>query len=212
MPTLLAKACTLLMAFVLIPAVARAQAGAALAVGAGINVYRPTSTQAEDFVAFSLVYRLVPERSGWRPTVGFNWYSVDMSADTAGVRHPLGTLRLRPVMAGYSYTHRMGIVALSASALAGYSFNAFRLSDPARLAYRNHLGVLLLNADAANSPVLKSELALWYDISERVGLVVSLAGIAARSDVTAVTDAGRRRHAMRADAVKVLVGAVYGLF
>ena len=210
--TVTATLSTLLMVMALMPSVVHAQANAAIAVGAGIDVYRPTSTEAEEFVAVSFLYRVMPERSGWRPIVGFNWYSIKMRIDTAGVRHPFGTLRLRPVMAGYSYTHRMGTLALSASALGGYSFNRFRLDDRARVAYRDHLGVLLLDSGAANRPVFKTELALWHNVSDRVGLVVSVAGIRARTDLTPVTDSGRRRLGMRADAVKVLIGAAYGLF
>ncbi|HXH24672.1 MAG TPA: hypothetical protein VNI78_05445 [Vicinamibacterales bacterium] len=212
MPVPRAAAGALLLALGLTPSAARAQAGAAVAVGAGINVYRPASPQADDFVAFGLVYRLVPQRSGWRPAVGFNWYSVDMWTEAAGVRHPLGSLRLRPIMAGYGYTHRMGAFALSATALAGYSFNTFEVHERARRAYRDELGLLLLEAGASNRPVIKSELALWYDLDDRVGLIVSLAGIAARSNLAVLTDGDRRRIALRADTVKVLVGAAYGLF
>src|SRR5687768_1270878 len=81
---------------VMVARVASAQSGATLAVGAGLNVYRPASDSAHIDPSLGVVYRWISERSGWRPSIGFNWYTVNVSRPVGAAISPQGELRLRP--------------------------------------------------------------------------------------------------------------------
>lgn len=197
------------LAFILLltPAAATAQTGTSLAVGAGLNVYKPISAATSATPSIAFVYRWIPADSGWRPAIGFNWYTVEPHR-TVGLAHvPLGALRLRPVMGGYGYVSRMQRVTWSATGFAGVSFNSFEPSNAARLAFNDQLARVLLDADAAFGPAAKAELSVAYDLNHRVGVMASVASLFARSRITLATDLGPVYVEGRADALQFLFGA-----
>jgi hypothetical protein len=189
----------------------RAQADATLGLGGGVAFYHPIDADASDSTGFALVYRFgKPE--GWGPTFGLNWFTTDFTASIGSARVPLGDLRVRPVMGGYSYTVRRGAFAITAGLVGGYAFNSFEVDDRARLAYQSARGDTLLRITASNSLAGRGEIAMWYDVSSRFGLQGVVGYVAARPVIETITGAGSTSRRLRADSVKLQIGLAYGIF
>lgn len=190
---------------------AAGQQDADVGVGGGVAYYHAVDDEADGDLGFALVYRLgKPE--GLRPTFGFNWYSMDFDTDVAGERVALGGLRIRPFMAGYGYWLRRERVTVGATAIAGVAFNSFDTADAVRIAYSHRLDELLLRVKASNSLAARAEIGVWYDLTSRFGLLASAGYVAARPTVTVSTELGRESRRLRADAIKLQLGLVYGVF
>ena len=101
----------------------------------------------------------------------------------------VGRLRLRPLMAGVSYTWIAGKLSVSPRLIAGYSFNRFRGAE---------------SVSARDSFVSKAELQIWRDLSSRVGVLGSIGYLFARPEVSGRT--------VNADAVRAQVGIAYAIF
>src|SRR5690349_24906952 len=88
-----------------------AQTDSTLSLGGGVAHYHPIDDSAHDSTGFALVYRFGrPE--GWRPAVGFNWFTTRFDARVGDTSAELGDLRVRPIMGGYGYTVRRGRVSV----------------------------------------------------------------------------------------------------
>jgi hypothetical protein len=188
-----------------------AQTDAVVAVGGGVAAYRAVDDRAGDSIGFALIYRL-GRPQGFRPTFGFNWYSTAFDGFVGGERVDLGDLRIRPVMGGYGYWWDQGRITLAATLIGGVAFNTFDTSDQARIAYIRRLDQLLLRIDASHGLAARAELGLWYDLSDKVGLLGSIGYVAARPKVEIITEATRDSTRLRADAVKLQIGVVYAPF
>jgi hypothetical protein len=190
---------------------AAGQIDAEMGLGGGVAFYQPVDDMAHDSAGFAFIYRLgKPE--GLRPTFGFNWYSLDFDAVVGGQRVRLGALRIRPIMGGYGYWVTRDRVSLAATVIAGLAFNSFDTADAARLAYDRNLDELLLRINASPAPAARAEIGVWYDLTSRFGLLGSVGYVAARPRITTTTESGRESRRLRADAVKLQIGLVYGLF
>jgi hypothetical protein len=97
--------------------------------------------------AFGLNFGLAPE-PGLGLTLGFGWYAADLTLSRVSGDAEVGDLRVRPLMAGVSYTWVKGRVATGVSINAGVSFNSIRLHDQ----YRSFFGSgTQVRVDASNS-------------------------------------------------------------
>ena len=191
---------------------ARAQTTNRFAVGANLSTAiaaAPDNTSASH-VGFQ--WRLGHSEGGWGWKFGFNWYSTDIGASVVGNTVQLGELHVRPIMFGYGYTHKVRRVAVSANLLAGYAFNKFSLDDGASAVYRAATGNQPVRSGAQNTVVVFPEVSMWRDISRKVGLNVSAGYMFARPDVSVETTGGTYHHSVRADTVRIKVGAVYSVF
>ena len=195
---------------VCLPTGAASQTGAMLAGGGGVATYRAVDDMAHDSIGFALIYR-IGRPQGFRPTFGFNWYSVAFDGLVGGDRVDLGDVRIRPVMGGYGYWWNRGRVTAAATLVGGVAFNTFDTSDAARIAY-DRRDQLLLRIDASHGLAARGELGLWFDLSDKIGLLGSVGYVAARPKVEIVTAAARDSMRLRADAVKLQFGVVYAPF
>jgi hypothetical protein len=137
---------------------------------------------------------------------------MDLKHPVAGSALELGELRVRPLMAGYGYQHRIRRSVLSAELLGGYAFNSFSLTPAATAGYRERLNADSVSATVGNSLVLKPELGMWFDVSRKVGINVTTGYLLARPNVTVTSSAGREVRRVRADVVSLKVGLVYSFF
>jgi hypothetical protein len=151
-------------------------------------------------------------RTGWGPRIGFNWYGADVDEAAGAATARAGRLRVRPIMGGYGYTKVLGPFAVSANVLAGYAFTSFSLGPSFRDAYLESLGVDRVRAHVSNELVVKPEVSTWIDVSDKVGLNVSIGYMVVRPTVTLTTALGSDPRAVRADVVMVKVGLVYSMF
>jgi low temperature requirement protein LtrA len=126
---------------------------------------------------------------GLHPTFGLNWVMADLEMNMDAGDGAVGRLRLRPVMAGISYTWIAGHLSISPRVIAGYSFNRFTGAG---------------SVSARDSFVSKAELQVWHDLSSRVGILGSIGYLFARPEVS-----GRP---VIADAVRAQVGIAYAVF
>jgi hypothetical protein len=190
---------------------AAAQTDGPLAGGGGIAAYRTVDDMAHDSIGFALTYR-IGRPQGFRPTFGFNWYSTAFDGVVGGERVDLGDLRIRPIMAGYGYWLTRGRFTAAATLVGGVAFNTFDTSDAVRIAYNRRLDQLLLRIDASHGVAGRAEFGVWFDLSDKLGLLGSVGYMAARPKVEIITDTGRDSTRLRADAVKLQVGVVYAPF
>ncbi|HEY7172556.1 MAG TPA: hypothetical protein VH417_17005 [Vicinamibacterales bacterium] len=205
-------ACGIVAAVVVLAEDADAQITNRLALGANFNTAiaaAPDNTSASH-VGFQ--WRLGHSEGGWGWRFGFNWYSTDIGARVVDSPVELGELHVRPIMIGYGYTHKVRRVAMSANLLAGYAFNKFSLGDRASAVYRVATGNQPVSSGAQNTVVVFPELSMWRDINRRVGLNVSVGYMFARPEVSVETTGGTYHHSVRADTVRIKVGAVYSIF
>ena len=159
-----------------------------------------------------ILWRIGTPKAGWGFHWGLNWYAVKLERPIGGSVTELGELHVRPLMAGYGYTHLVRRYSITADVLGGYAIGSMGISDPAIDAYRRTLGVPGVNARATNTLVLKPEIGVWYDVTRKVYFNVNAGYMMARPDVVIETAAGIDRRKARADQFILKAGIVYSIF
>ncbi len=181
-----------------------------MGVGAGITFVNPSSSDGQSSQGATFVYRWHTFHSGWGPTFGFDWHSNDFN-QPGFPGTPLGTLRMRALLAGLGRTERYGRFSASASLSAGYSFNDLSVSPAAAPAFAN-AGMTLLGATVDNSAVVKPDVSVWYDVARHIGVGVSVSYLFARPDQTLTTPTGSLVQTLKADALELSVGMTFGVW
>jgi len=137
-----------------------AQEGNRFAIGGSYTKRGVPSPSAHGGQGPGIEWRFGHATEGWGWHYGLNWYSTDIDHNIAGSTTHLGELRMRPLMAGYGYTHLMGPLALTFGTVGGYAFTAMDVSREATDAYLNRLGVRSVDARTSGAPVVKPELGV----------------------------------------------------
>ncbi len=202
---------SLSLAFAMVATAARAQSASHLGLGAGMNFYRPSSSDAERSQGVGAVYRWHSFHSGWGPTFGLDLRRTEFTQSLHGVDSPFGSVRMRSVLIGVGHTEHMGRFSVSASASGGYAFNHLSVDGGAGQAY-DRAGLSLIGARIRNSAAGKAETSVWYDVGKRIGLGVSVAYLMARPVVISTTTAGSTAKHLRADALELQAGVTVGLW
>jgi hypothetical protein len=190
----------------------RAQTGNRIAAGVAVSPARAADEASRGDTGIGLLWRLGHGNEGWGWKYGFGWYSADLDRQLDATRLEFGALRVRPILAGYGYSHTAGRAQISAGLLAGYAFNSFRPLASFRDAYRQRLGAQQFDAEVSNSLVLKPQLSTWIDLSRRIGLNLDVGYAISRPTMTISSSLGRERRKIRADMLIMKVGAVYSIF
>jgi hypothetical protein len=195
---------------------AHAQSENRVALGGEFKVKTSDRASQEDYAQGQfgpgLLWRFGEPKGGWGFHWGLNWYAVTIERPIGGITTELGALHVRPIMAGYGYTHLIRHYSITADVLGGYAIGSIGLDPPAIDAYRRALGVATASASASNTFVLKPEIGVWYDVNRKVGVNVNAGYMVARPDVTVVTSAGADFRKARADQFVLKVGVVYSIF
>ena len=154
---LIRMAC-LSLAMTLLAASAHAQsiddAVAHAGIGVGVAHYNPTSDQGHTSQGIVAAYRWHSFESGWGPTVGLDFHTTDFDQTLGGLNAPLGTFRMRAVLAGFGYTKHVKRFSASATMTGGYAFNNFNVDKGAGPTFAG-AGVSLVGAHVDNSWVVK---------------------------------------------------------
>ena len=119
--------------------------------------------------AFGFNFGLAPE-PGFSPTLGFGWYTADLTVDTGSSNTEIGDLRVRPLMAGIGYTWVKGRVATGVSINAGISFNSIRLNDQFRSFFGPGTEVKI---NPSNSFAVRPQLRVEYAVARKLGVFSS---------------------------------------
>ena len=203
---------TLLFAAALVSGASAQTADHKFAIGGSFTVRAPMQRDAGGSKGVGLLWRFGPSRTGWGFKYGLSWFATDVEQTVAGLTTQLGELHIRPIMGGYGYTRVLGRTAVSANMLGGYAFTTFDLVPSASDAYRNRLGARSLDADVANTFVVKPDVSVWYDLSQKIGVNASAGFMIARPSLTVSTSLGDQVQRFRADTWIFKVGAVYKVF
>ena len=148
--------------------------------------------------------RLNP-KPGWGPAGAFNWFNAELSDPQAGAGD-FAWLRMRPLMAGVSYSTARGRLLTSYSIVAGPSFNRARFSE--RFVRSSAAAI-----DADTSFAVRPGVGLTYTLRDRVAVVGFGGYLINRPSVVYRASDGREfRDRWRADAVVLSAGVVYSLF
>jgi hypothetical protein len=180
-------------------------------VGAGITFYSPSSRDGQSSEGISLAYRWHTFHSGWGPTLGLDWHRTDFSQPLGSIDAPLGSLRMRAVLAGFGHTQQIGRFSASASMSGGYSFNSLSVDSGAGPAFAN-AGVTLLGAHVNNSLVAMPSVAVWYDVFKHMGVGIGAAYFVSRPDEVMATAAGPQVRQLNADAFELTAGVTFGVW
>jgi hypothetical protein len=191
---------------------AHAQEGNRFALGGSYTHRGVPSPSAHGGQGPGIQWRFGHATEGWGWHYGLNWYSTDVDRNIGGHPTHLGEMRVRPFMGGYGYTHVMGPMALTASAIGGYSFTGLDLTREATDAYFDRLGARSVSVHTSGIPVVKPEIELWYDLGKKIGLTANIGYIVARPRMTITTSVGSETERFRADAWSMTAGAVYRIF
>jgi hypothetical protein len=194
------------------PLAVEAQTSNRVAVGLTFSPKRSPDESSRGGTGVGFLWRLGRGSEGWGWTSGLGWYSADLDQTIGGRPEAFGSLRVRPILAGYGYSKFFGRTRVSAKLLGGYAFNSFALHSSFGDAYRQSFGVDAIAADVSNSLALKPELSAWVDLSDRVGLYMSAGYMITRPTVTVRTSIGQDRRRVHADMVMLKIGAAYSIF
>lgn len=181
-------------------------------VGAGINFYRPSSDDADSSEGVVIAYRWHAFHSGWGPTFGLDWHTTDFHQTVGNADVPLGSLRMRAVLAGFGHTKRLGHRFMtSANVMGGYSFNSLTTDSGFGSAFAR-TGTSLVGVRVNDSGVVKPEVAIWYDVFKHVGVGVSAAYLFTRPDQTTTTALGSQVRHINADTWVLTTGVTFGVW
>jgi hypothetical protein len=179
-----------------------------LAIGPGVDVVVPTSGRA----SLALVPRLsirFASQPGWAPTVGFGWFDTGLDGDQFGRLQRIGTLQIRPVMAGARYTWARDAMSYDVAATAGWSFSDFDLDGAVADTLR---GQEPIRAEASTSPAWKVQGGVWYDYTDRVAFRGTVSYFRCSPEITLTYGGQSRRFAESASAILLGASVVYRIF
>ena len=195
---------------------ASAQTTNRFAVGVNVSTKQAPddSSVADGGFSVGFQWRIGHSKQGWGWQYGLHWFSMDLDRVIGGGPTGLGTLRVRPLMGGYGYTHlfRGGRMAVTGDMVAGYAVNSFRLDPVADIAYQTRLGARSVRAEAVNTLVATPELKIWYNVNKKVGVLFNTGYVFVRPDVKVTSTLGTDVHRVHADTFRLKVGVVYSIF
>lgn len=194
---------------VCIPALAAGQTEGRVGIGGSVSRVIPTDDDLNPLTGFGPLVRLNPKR-GWGIAGGLSWFRADID-DPSGLTGDFGTIRVRPLMGGVSYTIGPEKVLTSFSIVAGPSFNGFDFEDD--FLDRAALVGLVPDVDIETSFAVRPGVNVTWSVAPRVGIIFFGGYMWNRPDVVYRDNFGTElRNEWKADAVIFSVGAVYSIF
>ena len=167
------------------------------------------SADVENDQGLGLAVR-VAKPNGFGATVGFGTESFDVPATIGGADVSLGKLRLRTLSGGVFYARRAGPLEASVGVSGGYGFGSFELTDDARGRY-GRLG-LLVTTDATNAWIVKPNVSVWRNLTNRLAANVSASYVVARPTIRFEPGAPAQDRTIDASAFQVSAGFGFKVF
>lgn len=191
---------------------AAAQENSRFAVGLNFTQNLSRDDRVGDDRGVGIAWRFGQGSTGWGWHYGLGWYETHLQQTTAGQRADIGELHIRPLVAGYGYTHRIGRLAITGKVLAGAALTTFNPVAPAAGAGDDSSRSNPPAAQVGVIPIVKPVIGTWYDINRRFGVSVNLAYIVARPTLEVMSSTGRESRAVRADMLILQSGIVYSVW
>jgi hypothetical protein len=194
-------------------AAADAQENNRFAIGVSYSHRLANDESARGHRGVGIKWRLGHSKTGWDKEFGLGWFSTDVDRKIGGRSVSFGELKIRPIVAGYGYTHSISPKwHVKGDVVGGVAFASLGLSDEADTAFR------ALDAGGASArvnrviPVVRPEVSTWYDVHRKLGVGVSAGYTFARPNVTITSAGSRFSERLRADTFSVSAGIVYRIF
>jgi Outer membrane protein beta-barrel domain len=197
---------SILVVVLLLPVAAMAQTEGRVSVGGSMTFVSPTDDDVDSVVTGGPLVRLNP-RKGWGVAGALNWFRADLK-NPAGGDADFARLRVRPLMAGASYTVGSDRTLISFSVVAGPSFNKAEFRDSFLDTQSGTPAI-----DAENSIAIRPGVSVTQSVARRVGVVGFAGYMFNRPDVAYRNTAGQEfTDQWKADALVLSVGLVYSIF
>jgi hypothetical protein len=213
------KTFTALVLAAMMATTAHAQPGSRLALGAGVGfqnyrdgAFSGRSTTLVPEYHFGLTPHSDRQGLSFGLKGGLGYSRPDRSDFIGGFETSTGSLRVFSVMVGAGPSYRSGPLRIGVGVVAGPSFNSFTVDDAARAAYRDRLGATLNSIDVKNSVVVRPDVSLWYNFTDRMGLHSSVSYTTNRPIVETTVDGVRTRTRWNADRWSYQAGLAFGVF
>lgn len=191
---------------------AGAQTDSTISVGADYGFDRPRSRALERTKGFGVSFRL-PRPEAWSAAWDFGSLTSEFVHGFAGPATTVGSLSVRPFLAGVAYTWKSGRLEATAALTAGVSLVKLDLNDHGRERIRTAFGPR--DATTESPPVLavQPKLTLWYDINRWLAVVGTTCYLRARPTIAIVTPAATvdELH-VNADMVRLSAGVVVRVY
>ena len=182
------------------------------AIGVGVTARNPTDSNAHGNGGIGLKWRFGRDQTGWGWHYGLNWYVTDIDRPIGGRVTNFGEVKIRPFLGGYGYTRRLNPrVSVTGSVIGGFAFTSFELSPEADRALRADQAAPV-HTHISAVPVVRPEIAMWYDLNRKFGLAVSGGYIIARPRITLSNAGSGESTRFRADTFAISAGLVYSIF
>ncbi len=140
---------------------------------------------------------------GFGPTLALNWFQTAVPAVSPD-QVVISRIRVRPIMAGVSYTVASDRVSVSPSLVAGIAFNSLSIEETG--------AVDRVAVEVDRSFVWRPGVSAWFDVNGRIALNLSAGYIITRLHVTFLEDGRYVKHHLPGDTTIVHAGIAYKLF
>jgi hypothetical protein len=192
------------MAVVCVASPSFAQTEGRVSVGASVTLNATTDDEVGSAFLPGPLVRLNPHK-GWGPAAGLNWFRADL-LNPAGGEDDFARLRIRPLMAGVSYTVGTDTVLTSFAIVAGPSFNRAKFDG-------DYVPAAGESIHADTSLAVRPGVGVTWTVAPRVAIVGFGGYLINRPDVVYRNAAGQEvSDRWKADSVVLSIGAVYSLF
>src|SRR4051812_23133827 len=154
-----------LLTFLASAAPAQAQEKNSFAVGVNYTTRLANDEGAHGNGGIGISWRIGHSEEGWGWEYGLGWFVTDLERNVAGKTVNLGELKVRPIVAGYGYTHRLSPRwYVTGDLVGGLAFTSFGLSSEAENAFRTEAGAERIDAHIGAIPIIRPEIKTWYDL------------------------------------------------
>ena len=197
---------------------ANAQTGRRFSLGAGPSWRWYTDdafSRKNPGISFLYRFSWKPHaHDGWHmePAVTFTWGHANFGPEVGGSELKLGSLRSIPVLVGGGPAYRHDRWKLGLSLEAGPSFHKFTVDGGARTPYEDRTGTPLESIDSKTSFAARVGVALWRDLSTRLGVRAGTSYSYERPDISTTAGGVTTTEKWKADYVSASAGLVVGLF
>ena len=173
-----------------------------LALGGSVAWSAPQEAVLKRRVILSPLIKLGSGR-GFGLALGLDWFQAQLQS-LAGRPDVLTRVQIKPIMLSAGYTIASERTSLSASVVGGYAWNSLTVTDTGT--------AVGLPVEVDNSLAWRPGVSLWYDVSRRTALNLSVGRVFTRLRLT-VLDGGRlEKRSARGDTMIVHAGIAYKLF
>jgi hypothetical protein len=173
-----------------------------LALGGSVGLSRPRAAALEGRVTISPLIKIGAGR-GLGPAVGIDWFQTEIQS-TAGRPTGLTRVHVKPLMLGAGYTLGSERFSVSASVVGGYAWNSLTVTATGTAEG--------LPVEVDNSLVWRPGVSVWYDVSRRTAVSVSVGQVRTRLRLTVLDDGRLEKRDRSGDTTIVHAGIAYRLF